>query len=370
MKKARKCVSFLVICILVIGITMTVYGAWNVEDSTRNYISTTQFGSEVINKYSPPDTIKPGEYIEDTINIKNIGSTPTVIRVQLSKSFEKEGLKDNSINLDIDTDHWYYNGDGYYYYRGYLNEKETTKYPILRGFTLEGDIPYEYMGETASIDTVVETTQYYGGALEELWGVTYEELGIPRPSEVKEEQEKAVVTFTKDKSFMYNNTESKDDLFLNFKGLIPDSTRSQVVSVKSEYPEETEIFISSMLSSDSDEALKDLMYKYVTLDIETTSGDTLYNGVVGGEGSSNINLGTFKTGESRDIIITATVDKDMDANYSQLKGSVDWSFKADEVIQPLVKTGDSMFFLYCGLGLILIGCILAVSLKVKGVKKS
>lgn len=370
MKRAKKCLSFLTVCMLVVGFSMTAYGAWNAEDSTTNYISTAQFGSEVINDYTPPDTLKPGEYVEDTINIKNIGSTSTVVRVKLIKYFKAEDFDNSTIKLDLDLDHWYYNGDGYYYYKGYLNENEVTKYPILKGFTLDGNIPTSYMNEDAGIDAIVETTQYYGGALEELWGVTYEELGIPRPEDDVVEKETAHVTFTKDKSFEFNNTISKDDLFLNFKGLLPNSVRSQVITIKSECSEPTDIYLSSMLSSDSNQMLKDLMFQYVTINIQTPSGDVLYNGAIGGDGSDSINLGNFKEGEIKDIIVTATVDKDMDVSYSELKGSVDWAFKADEVEQSLAKTGDSKFLLYCGLGLILSGCILTIIVKDKGVKES
>lgn len=356
MKKKKILVGTALISLLV-GMCSTVYGAWSITGATTNYVSTATFGSKVLEDYEEPERVMPGEYVARTINVQNVGETESLVHVKLSSKFKDETLSDSNVVLDVDKDHWYTKDDENYYYKGTLTGGEVTKYPILRGYTVVSGSDNAYESQEVKTQVDVETMQYFGGFIS-IWGISYSDLGLPDPTDEFDKNYESSVTFTKDKEFIFNGS-SKDDLFADLKGLLPGSTRTQVLSVTNDSGTDTDLSISYMMSNDSSESLKDLMNKYVTITVRDKNGKVTYNGPISGEGAS-IKLGSFEKGESKKVTVTASVDPNMSEQYSQLKGSVEWGFLADE-IPHLVKTSDDFKkYIYMGIGLVVLGMIMLV----------
>lgn len=351
MNKVRSsCLTVVSALLVVVGLSSTTYGAWKATGNTTNYISTAEYGSKILNEFNPPETVKPDTYVKDIVKVKNVGDTPILTRVSFSRSFEDKDLSGDNIILDIDSEHWYDGGDGYYYYKGILDGDEISE-KVLKGFTLESKVNEEYKSQAGSIEAVAESIQYYGDFLEEVWGIKYSDLGIKKPEE-KYTLETSTVVFN-GSTFEYNG-DSSDDLFLDFKNMVSGSARTQPIKITNSSNIKANIKLSTMFSKDTEEKLKEMMYKYVTISIKDKDGNSLYNGAVGGGSGVEVDLGNFNVGESKDFIVTINVSRDIDTNYSDLKGSVEWGFTVNDLTVYLAKTSDT-YWLYIGVALLLIG---------------
>ena len=351
-KLKSSCLAIVSALLVVSGLSSTVLGAWRATGTTTNYISTAKYGSVIVNEFKPPKTIKPDTYIEDVVNVKNVGETPVLVRVKFNRGFANKDLKGDNILLDLDLKNWYDGGDGYYYYKGILDKNETTKHPILKGFTLNSVVEDDYKSQKGNIEATAESIQYYGDFLKEVWGVSYKNLGISKPSnEYKIEKSKVVFNGS---TFEYTG-EDKGDLFLDFKQMVSGSVRTQPIDIVNSSNKRVKIKISTMFSKDSEDILKDLISKYVTITIKDTKGNTLYSGSIGGNGTE-VDLGDFNIGETKELIVTASVSREINTDYSNLKGSVIWGFTADDLTVYLAKTSDT-YLLFVGIGLLVLGLV-------------
>lgn len=328
-KKYKRLLAFASIFAMTMGMATTTYGAFRAMGETTNYISTADsYGSSIQEKYNPPETVLPGMYVDKIVNVKNVGDAPSVARVKLTKRFDDISLDPEMIILDIDTEHWSKHGD-WWYYESELQGGESTEYPLLKGFTLSKDAGNSYQSQEGHIDVEVESLQYVGDILEDVWGIKYSEIGMIKPKDSYDKY-KTKITFT-GKEFKFKGREA-DDLFSNFKGLVANSERTQVIQVKNTSKSTVKIHLESMFSDDTSQALKDLMFRYVKITIkDKKTGKQLYKGNIGGKKEkTNITLGKYDPGESKDIIVVAKVDADLDNMYQNLEGSVDWMFMAED----------------------------------------
>lgn len=365
MTKLKKLMMVVASIMIAVGLPLTAFGAYSVAGETTNYVSTAQFGSKIVEEYNPPEYVQPGAYVEKRVNIKNLGEASALVRVQLIREFDKAELDPEMILLDVDTKNWV-EKDGWYYYKHILKGGEETSHPVLKGFTLSNEAGDEYKSTDGHIRVIAESIQYDGGFVKEAWGISYDELEVSEPND-KQKSETTKVTYT-GSTFQFNY-KNKDDLFVNFKKLIPGQTRTQVILVENASNQSEKIDLTYMFSKDTDQMLKDLMFRFVRVELKDLDGKVLYSGFIGGEDSDkNIPLGEFKAGEVKKFIVSAVVDAGLNAEYAGLKGSVDWGFAVHEhervnASQPnspsyFAKTGDSNFVLYLGAGSVIVGCIM------------
>lgn len=351
MRKVKSCLSVLSALLVTAGLTTTVYGAWQATGSVTNYVNTAKYGTTIVNKYSSPSSVQPNVYIKDTVDVKNVGKTPTLIRVSLEKNYENENLDSSNIILDLDTEHWFDGKDGYYYYKGVLQGNEITEYPILKGFTLDEDDD-AYKKKKANIVAEAESIQYYGDFLEEVWGVSYKDLGINKPSD-EYTIEKSTIVFNGEK-FEYKGEEN-GDLFLDFKQMVSGSVRTQPIVVENNSNKVVGIKLASMFSEETAQDVVDLINKHTKLTIKDSSGNVLYDGYVGGKKDANIDLGKFNPNESKEFIVTASVSRDIGLDFSNLKGSVVWQFTADDLTPTTIAKTSDTYLLYIGISILVVG---------------
>lgn len=362
MGKVYRRVFAVIACIcLALGVPLTAYGAYVVAGDTVSYVSTVDYGSEIIEEYNPPEYVQPGEYVQKVVNVKNCGESKILVRVKLIREFSRAGLNPEMILLHTDDKHWVQDGE-WYYYKGILDKGESTKYPLLRGFTLSIDAGNEYKSTDGSIIVVSETLQYEGNFAEQAWGISYEEMGIESPESVNVDLGRSRVEFTGPR-FLFNH-KNGDDLFLNFKKLLPGQVRTQAVQVVNRSNNPTNIDLCYMYSEDADEKLRDLMRQYIYIVIKDMEGNVIYDGGIDAELHNSIPLGNFGVGETKELIVSAQVSPDLSAEYRGLKGTVKWGFTVSgegstrRVEDYFAKTGDSYFLLYLGVVLVVMGSIL------------
>ena len=391
----RAVFRLLFLFLLIFSVGLTASAAWKVRSFTYNKITTPTFGMNIVEKYDPPEEgIFPGQSVEKKVQIRNEGTTESLVRVDLTKRIgdydENDKFVDDlqldvsKITLNTNTEDWVQLSDGWYYYKKPLKEGELTT-PLLYDFGLPSDLGNEYRNKHIQIIVNAESVQYLNNGLE-LWDLTYKDLEMEEPVEEYEVKETSVTFLSPIRKFDIEL--SRTDLFHNFKNLLPGSARTQKISIKNRYKEPVEIHLVSMdvdKNSGIDNSLvKDLLFKYVKVKVEDRNGQTIYQGAIKGKGECDITLGTYVSGQSRDLKVSLQVSPEMSKEYSNLMGQVKWAFAAVETeveepeepqvvppqetpnipepekpvlaVQKLVQTSDYNHIIL-GIGLCMIGVI-------------
>ena len=283
----RAVFRLLFLFLLIFSVGLTASAAWKVRSFTYNKITTPTFGMNIVEKYDPPEEgIFPGQSVEKKVQIRNEGTTESLVRVDLTKRIgdydENDKFVDDlqldvsKITLNTNTEDWVQLSDGWYYYKKPLKEGELTT-PLLYDFGLPGDLGNEYRNKHIQIIVNAESVQYLNNGLE-LWDLTYKDLEMEEPVEEYEVKETSVTFLSPIRKFDIEL--SRTDLFHNFKNLLPGSARTQKISIKNRYKEPVEIHLVSMdvdKNSGIDNSLvKDLLFKYVKVKVEDRNGQTIY----------------------------------------------------------------------------------------------
>lgn len=143
----------------------------------------------------------------------------------------------------------------------------------------------------------------------------------------------STVTYDGDaKKFIFapGSDESPTDLFTNFKEVMPGDTIDQEILIKNDASNKVkvDIYLRSLGKAEDD---ADFL-KYLTLSVQTLSGDELYDGPAdqAGDLSEWTSLGTFYSGAETQLLVTLHVPSDLDSKYSDAAAAIDWQFRVDE----------------------------------------
>lgn len=332
----------------VCGLSMSTSAAWRSVSDTYNYVSTPTFSLGIVESYSPPEAgISPGVDVEKTVAVENTGSISALVRVRLDK--EMEGVDPEQISLNTNDEDWFYDTAGdWYYYKESLYPGEITE-PVLYSFSLDDNTGNEYQNTDGAVTVTAESLQNSADALEDTWGVTYEQLAMEAPESWSSGVTTSVTFLSPERAFDID--QSKQDLFANFKDLIPGEKRSQDVSFRNSYDEQVSMYLTCMEDGEAlteGSSLYELLHEYVTITITSTDGNIVYEGPVAGEGQCDIPLGAFVPGEEKKLTVALSVSPDMTTEQAGLLGSVRWEVAANsvdaETIVPIVQTSDPDLF--------------------------
>lgn len=314
--------------------------------SARNYITTpASFGAKIVENYAKPASVYPGDYIPDGVAVSNIGTVPELVRVSLTKQVghkgedgtftEDDAFDTDQLSLNTDTENWVYRDDGYYYYKHVLEPEATTE-DLLNSISLSNTVANDWQGVDCQVAVNAETIQI-GDASEKVWGVSMDDLGINYNEPTQEVTETSVTFLGQSEGF--DISLSKTDLFANFKGVLPGTSRSQTIRIKNSSKDTVTIGMNAMelWQEDTSEAVSDMMTKYATIMVTDSDGNTVYDGPAGGQGTCDISFGTFEPGAEKELNVTLSMSPEMDVESQNLSGSVTWQFQAeqiDEVVSP------------------------------------
>ena len=173
--------------------------------------------------------------------------------------------------------------------------------------------------------------------MEALWGMKEKDLGIiyqPCTCETV-----AQVIITEDRKIAFEAEE--DNLFSGFQNLLPGCSRTQTVNLTNKSDATVNLMLRAeaaeqdKMSSEQQVLVHQLISKYAVMEIR--QGNTvLYQGPADGNQEEkgwsmkqNISLGTFQPGETKRLVVTLSLDPQMDNRYQKLKGKVNWIFTAE-----------------------------------------
>ena len=124
--------KLLVIIGLVLAACSAGAAAYLVSTNSRNNeLNIGAVTTEIVEQFTPPSDIRPGEVIPKNVRIKNTGENDCYVRVQVL--FSDEDMK-GLCSVDYNTSDWVLH-DGWYYYRNILGADETTR-PLFTAVTI------------------------------------------------------------------------------------------------------------------------------------------------------------------------------------------------------------------------------------------
>ena len=152
------------VALFVLGGTL----AWFTADAKApNMFTTGTVDIEIDEDLDDPNDWAPGITKRKEVSVKNLGSLPVFVRVQLRPAWgamngdvfrEDEELGIDNVIFDINTDSWVKSGD-WYYYKGVLEPKGETPL-LLSSVTLDGSrTGNNYQGKTLMIYVNAEAVQ-------------------------------------------------------------------------------------------------------------------------------------------------------------------------------------------------------------------
>lgn len=156
---------------------------------------------------------------------------------------------------------------------------------------------------------------------------------------------------------------SLTDLFTNFKGVMPGDKLTQKVTVKNTVDDKADVKIYMRALGAHADSVKFL--NQMDLTVTASSGNTALFQAAADQSAQLTEwtcLGTFKPGAEIDLDVTLEVPVEMDNEFQNAVGYLDWQFKAEILpIPETPKTGDtSNLLLYGGLAVVSLLALVAV----------
>lgn len=368
-----------IISMITIGIT---YAAFKAEKRTTNVITIGNVNVNLIDIYTRPDVVAPGDEVSKIVSAENNGRNNEYVRIKLRKVWtdkENKEVKEMDPNfIDINfpnTEDWIDGGDGYYYYQNILEPGERAS-DLLNSFKLSLDYePYADKDIEGNIIVSAEAIQSdnFKPEIENGhiigWGNVNISKNVDSVDEVLTESknEDSNVYFQKDSNKFI--TIPGDDLFLNFKGLLPGDNKVQNIKVANHNDKKIHLYMyaantpKEKFSSEEAKKISDELISKCTLEIVSKYSDgtskTIYKGPVHGHGESYdmtsenaIYLGAFEKDD--EAVLETKLHIPEEWTKGNVEGKVDWIFtcKEEEVPNkipeppkpeplPEVKTGDN-----------------------------
>ncbi len=149
-----------------------------------------------------------------------------------------------------------------------------------------------------------------------------------------------------------------EDLFENFKNLLPGDERTQIIAVDNQSPHTVRLYLQARPVAAEDVDFLSYFHLTVQQDTKQLSEDTAE---VPGGLKERVLLGTFKKGQSTNLVVHLQTSVELPNQYQNYEGIVPWVFivEIDDEKPPLPETGmDSSRVIYTlsivmGIGLIL-----------------
>lgn len=354
----------------------TTLAVWRKVNTSDHVVNTAAVTGKIVEQYDGAEGIYPGRTTEKVVNVQNTGTADSVVRIKVEKAWGAERDEDGSlavdesvptdnILIDYNTEYWQYDEeDGYFYYKGVLKPGETTAEPLFKEFTIDKlTTGPEYAGLTADIWVKMECVQAaFGGS--SIWDKSFDDLGIAYTEPEKEQMVTKVEFQNPANGFVFTPTDetsytvSVQDLFYNFKNLLPGETVSQTITVTNGYSQETEIFLRAedmeqSLSPEQAELVDRLLREYAVIVVTDETGNTIYNGPIWGNldgaGSNpstmknDVSLGKFAAGQTKNLNVQLQIDPEMGNEYQELWGLIRWVWSAEgaETSTTPPQTGDN-----------------------------
>lgn len=353
---------FLPLCIISIITIGVTYAAFKAEKRTTNVITIGKVNVNLIDIYKRPDVVAPGDEVSKIVSAENNGQNNEYVRIKLRKIWtdkknnEVKDMNHNLININFpNKEDWIDGGDGYYYYQNILEPGERAS-DLLNSFKLSLDYePHSDQDIEGNIIVSAEAIQSdnFKPEIENGHIIGWGDINI---SEDVDSIDEVLTESNNEESNVYFQKNSKefitipgDDLFLNFKGLVPGDDKVQSINVANHNSKKIHLYMyatntpKEKFSSETAKAISDELISKCKLEIISRDNNgiskTIYTGPVCGRGkdydmtSDNaIYLGAFEKDD--EAVLETKLHIPEEWTKGNVEGKIDWIFTCKEEEVP------------------------------------
>lgn len=122
--------------------------------------------------------IVPGDVVSKKVSIESDCEHPFYLRVKMVYGVDSQELSvDECFKLNVNNEYWEFY-DGWYYYKGIVNPKETTPYVFSHVELVGSKIDNKYLGKTLTLTVNAQAVQSENNPITD--GNTYTASGWPK----------------------------------------------------------------------------------------------------------------------------------------------------------------------------------------------
>ncbi len=122
--------------------------------------------------------IVPGDVVSKKVSIESDCEHPFYLRVKMVYGVDSQELSvDECFKLNVNNEYWEFY-DGWYYYKGIVNPKETTPYVFSNVELVGSKIDNKYLGKTLTLTVNAQAVQSENNPITD--GNTYTASGWPK----------------------------------------------------------------------------------------------------------------------------------------------------------------------------------------------
>lgn len=385
-KKKLILVVTALICVLTLSVGVTLAASFSNNSpkvETTNVVTMGRVDIDLIDIYSRPDTVGPGQVVPKVVSVKNIGENTAYVRIQVDKAWYEQDTENRLDTTEYDPNYivlnfanpedWILGTDGYYYYQIPLEPGQTAE-NLIDSFSLPADWDMEgYFGLDGHITVHAEAVQYdnfYPARNDENdivnWGDVDIQTALPKINYTfSNTTEDSNVTYQYGTDKFIVLPENKD-LFGNFKDVMPGDTKQQTITVNNKNDKPVNIWLYALpadisefedvegTTAEHQKVLSDDLVQKLTIKVvNTKTGKIIYEGKLVGKGDSYnmqspenaILLGLFNKGDITNLEVTLNVPAELDNYYANSVAKIHWIFVADydsgDEPPPIIETGDN-----------------------------
>lgn len=276
-------------------------------------------------------SVKPGDVLNNSFKIKNIGTVPSICRVRVEKCFKNlnsdsvdDSLDSNKVIINYNYDSWS-ELNGYLYYKKpiFVNTYSDSLFDTI---LYDGSADNSYKNKEVNITITTEVVQAVGNG--------FEYFGIkPEDIDYQGDIEKGSVVSSsielKDSGFEFND--DAKNTFKGFSNISANESRSQIINVVNTSSNESTMYMSVNNILD-DKKVLDSIRVNMLLD-----GSSIYSGTF--EGLKDISLGSFKQGERKELQLRVSSSSGINNDVADSKAVLDWSISAN-IKEKGISTSD------------------------------
>ena len=274
--------------------------------------------------------VMPGDEISLIPRVNNLG-IDCYLRSKIIYKIDGDLLNElDYINGNYTS--WTKNGD-YYYYDSIFGKEESID--LFNKITIPNVLAEEYQGKDVTLQIIVEAVQAKN--FDGDWNSVEIKESVDRTYDIDYDGESSVIY----ENDVYRHITISDNFFSTLGNLLPGDSVSEEIIVRNSTRDINEYFVSIDYEDLTDDEIK--LLEGIKLIIKDKNGKLFADSNLADK--ARYSLGTFDHGLGNNYVITISLPKEVDNEYSKLFTKINWNFSYDVIkhreelpINP--KTGD------------------------------
>ena len=292
--------------------------------------------------------VMPGDEISLVPRVNNLG-IDCYLRARITYTINNDIL-DETDYVFGDYSSWKKEGD-YYYYESIFGREESLD--LFYKVKIPDVVPNSYQGKDVVVRIIVDAVQAKN--FDGKWTQVNIKKSVNRMYDIDYEGESSVIY----EANTFNHIVLDDSYFRSLGNFLPGDSMSENIRILNNEKTRNEYFLAVDYDDELNKNEIQLLRK-MRLVIKNSEGDILTDSNLADKEKHS--LGVYQGKKEEDLVVTLSLDEDIDNDYSKIFAKILWKFSYDDLDrkEESPPTGDFQFdmsitaFIISSLGLLLV----------------